>query len=123
MRRALIVEDDRVWAEILRRAAEREGFLTEVVASPQLAMDALDSSDAGQFGVIVVDMLLAAETGMALLNELAGYDDLAKIPVVVCTNSAAATSEILAPYNVRTLLDKATMTPDDVRRALWEAVS
>ena len=94
MKRALIVEDDRVWAQLLAKWCEQEDIAVEVAGSPQMAMDALDGA---AFDVVVVDMLLAAETGMALLNEMAGYDDLAQIPVIVCTNSAGVTQEALAP--------------------------
>lgn len=119
MKRALIVEDDRVWAQLLAKWCEQEDIAVEVAGSPQMAMDALDGA---AFDVVVVDMLLAAETGMALLNEMAGYDDLAQIPVIVCTNSAGVTQEALAPYGVRAVLDKASMTPGDVRWVLREVV-
>lgn len=120
MKRALIVEDDRVWAGLLVKWCEQERIVADIVWSPQMAMDALDLA---RYDVVMVDMLLAAETGMALLNEMAGYDDLARIPVVVCTNSAGVTAETLTPYGVRAVLDKAVMTPDSVRHTLREVVA
>lgn len=119
MKRLLLVEDDPMWAEVLTRYAEKDGWLVTVAHSPQQAMDALD--EAG-FDAIMLDMLLAAETGMALLNELRGYDDTAGVPVVVCTNVAGLKLEQLAPFGVRALLDKASLTESDVRYALKGAV-
>ena len=62
-------------------------------------------------------MLLAGETGMALLNELQSHEDLARLPVVVCSNVVLDLDQ-LRSFGVRAVLDKARMTPDDVRAAL-----
>ena len=118
--RLLLVEDDPMWAEILTRYAAKDDWTVQMVRSPQQAMDAIDEAVPE---VIMLDMLLAAETGMALLNELRGYDDTAKVPVVVCTSVAGLEIEQLAPFGVRALLDKATLTEDDVRYALREATT
>ena len=83
-------------------------------------MDALDEQ---LVDVIVLDMLLAVETGMALLNELRGYDDLAAIPVVVFTSMSDLTLEVLSSYGVRAVLEKATATPEDVVQALREVTN
>ena len=115
MKRVLIVEDDPVWAGILARYCQKEGFATTYARSPQEAMDQLD---AGAIDVVLLDMLLAVETGVALLNELRGYDDLAQMPIIVCTSSPAVSLDMLAPFGVRALLDKATMEPADIGIAL-----
>ena len=73
--------------------------------------------------VILLDMLLVAETGMALLNEMRGYTDLARLPEVVCTNNPVITQEVLKPFGVRALLDKSTMEPADVVVALRGALA
>ena len=60
---------------------------------------------------------------LVLLHELQSYDDLGRIPVVVCTTSANdITLEQLRPYGVRLLLDKVSMHPDDIAKAVREAV-
>lgn len=118
MKRLLLVEDDPTWTALLTRYAARDGWSVAAARSPQQAMDLLDEQPCD---AILLDMLLAAETGMALLNELRGYDDTARLPVIVCTNVDGLTLEQLAPFGVRSLLSKATLTPHDVSYALREA--
>jgi len=115
MKKVLIVEDDPAWAEILSRYAEELGAETSIASSPQSAMNALDDDLPD---VVLLDMLLATETGMALLNELRGYDDLAGVPVVVCTNVDGVNLDQLAPFGVRAVLDKSSMDPSDVKNTI-----
>lgn len=117
MSRVLIVEDNPTWMGILKRYCERAGFEVVEAVSPQAAMDALDET---AIDVLLLDMLLATETGMALLNEMRSFDDLATIPIVVCTSVSGMTEEQLAPFGVRAVLDKTTCRPDDIRQALLE---
>lgn len=118
MKRALIVEDDPVWANIFERYARQVKFEPKLVNSPQLAMDALDENT---YDVIVLDMLLLSETGMALLNEIRSYSDIANIPIIVCTNVDGLTLEQLRPFGVRDLFDKSKLEPMEFRLALERA--
>ena len=111
MKRALIVEDDLVWAKVLEGYCRKAGLTSVCVRSPQEAMDQLDS---GGINIVILDMLLATETGMALLNEIRGYGDLAEIPVIVCTASHRVSFDAFKPFGVIELFDKATMEPQDV---------
>ena len=111
MKKLLIVEDDKNWADILCRYAAAVGADTRVVVSGGQAMEMIDD---WRPDAIVLDMLLAGETAVALLNELRSHADLAKLPVVVCSN-VDVNLEDLRPFGVRTLLDKASMQPDEVR--------
>lgn len=115
MKKVLIVEDDPTWAGILGRYVEQLGASSTAVNSPQAAMNALDEQLPD---VILLDILLATETGMALLNEMRGYDDLANVPVVVCSSVDGVGLEYLAPFGVRAVLDKVTMQPDDVKNTI-----
>ena len=82
-------------------------------------MDVLDTQPVD---VIVLDMLLAVETGMALLNEIRSYDDLATIPIVAFTNMNTVSLASLRRYGVQALLDKAAVTPEEVQHTLKELV-
>ena len=115
MKKVLIVEDDPTWADILTRYVEQLGAEAAVVNSPQAAMNALDDNLPD---LILLDMLLATETGMALLNELRSYDDLARVPVAVCTNVDGVGLEQLASFGVRAVLDKSSMAPSDVKNTI-----
>ena len=117
MRRVLIVEDDPTWSMLIGRYVEQLSWEFEVVRSPQEALDALDG---GAVDVIVLDLLLAVETGMALLNEIQAYDDLSGIPILVLTNTPDVALSDVSSYGVKRLLDKATATPDDIKFSLKE---
>lgn len=119
MKRALIVEDDPIWVSVLGQYCKSCDVDTAVATSPQAAMDDIDKL---RPDVIIVDMLLAAETGMALLNEMRGYDDLSRIPIIVCSGVQSLTLEQLAPFGVRQVIDKSTMQPDDFKAALRSAL-
>lgn len=114
MKRALIIEDDPVWSNLIGGYCKAADFEPLVVQSPQEAIDQLDER---RFDVIILDMLLATETGMALLNELRSYEDLNQIPVIVCTNIKLSHDQ-LKPYGVVELFDKSLMTPTDMAVAL-----
>ena len=117
MRRVLIVEDDPTWSMLIGRYVDQLSWEFEVVRSPQEALDALDG---GVVDVIVLDLLLAVETGMALLNEIQAYDDLSSIPILVLTNTPDVALSDVSSYGVKRLLDKATATPDDIKFSLKE---
>ncbi|MDO4773753.1 MAG: response regulator [Candidatus Saccharibacteria bacterium] len=118
MKRVLIVEDDPAWAALLERYAARVGAESTVVSSPGQAIVAVDER---QPDALCMDMLLAGETGMALLHELQSHGDLAVLPVVVCSGVALDSAE-LAPFGVRAVLDKSRVTPSEVMLALEEVL-
>ena len=118
MRRLLIVEDDVNWSDILCRYAHEIGAATKVVVSGEQAIDLIDR---WRPNALVLDMLLAGETAVALLNELRSHDDLARLPVVVCSNVDLCIDE-MRPFGVVALLHKSTMTPLEVKTTLKEAI-
>ena len=118
MKKLLIVEDDKNWADILCGYAEAVGAEARAVVSGGQAMEMIDN---WQPDAIALDMLLAGETAVALLNELRSHADLARLPIVVCS-SAYVNLEDLRPFGVRALLDKASMRPDEVRAIFSEVL-
>lgn len=112
----LIVEDDTWLAEHYVRILGVAGMTSEVVSH---ALAAIDAIDARLPDVLLLDVLLAGPNAFTLLHELHSHEDLATIPVILCTNSAdSLAAEDMAVYGVRTVLDKATMQPDDVVAAV-----
>jgi len=118
MKKLLIVEDDKNWADILCGYAAAVGAEARAVVSGGQAMEMIDN---WQPDAIILDMLLAGETAVALLNELRSHADLARLPIVVCS-SAYVNLEDLRPFGVRALLDKASMRPDEVRAIFSEVL-
>ncbi|AJA06761.1 hypothetical protein TM7x_01115 [Candidatus Nanosynbacter lyticus] len=118
MKKLLIVEDDKNWADILCSYAAAVGAEARVVASGGQAMEMIDD---WQPDAIVLDMLLAGETAVALLNELRSHVDLAKLPIAVCSNADVQLAD-LRPFGVTALLDKASILPDEVRAIFREVL-
>ena len=115
MKRILIVEDNPIWSKILVDYCSQLGFGTVVVNSPQTAMDALDEF---RPVVIILDMLLATETGMALLGEMRGYEDLSDVPIIVCSSVSGIDLERLRSFGVKYVFDKAIVEPIDIKSAI-----
>jgi DNA-binding response OmpR family regulator len=116
----LIVEDD-VWlAEQFIRSLEMEGVDAAVVHD---AFAALDAIDVRRPDAIILDVLLGGPNAFTLLHEMRSHSDLARLPVILCTNSAAnLAKEDVAVYGVVKVLDKATMKPGDIAAAVRRAL-
>lgn len=118
MTRVLIIDDDEWLAKLFARRLEHNDMVVQSVSN---AIEALDLIDSFQPEVIILDLFMPGPNGLVLLHELQSHDDLGRIPVVVCTTSANdITFEQLRPYGVRLLLDKVSMCPDDITKAVRE---
>lgn len=112
----LLVDDD-VW--LLEHYTDLLSAAGYQVISAKNAVVAIDLIDKQAPDVIVLDVLLPGATGFSLLHELQSYDDTATVPVIICSGLTDDLSlDDLAPYGVRRLLDKTTMTPDDLLAAV-----
>ena len=119
-RRLVIIEDDQWLSESYSRIARAAGY--EVFAASD-ADRAIDVIDAHQPDVIMLDMLLRRTTGMALLHELQSHVDLARIPVVIVSSMAdRLEQEKLIHYGVRQVLDKESVTPQEMLQVVSEAI-
>lgn len=119
MKKVLIVEDDPAWAKLIRHYVSEAGAESRIVIAPGQALEMIDQ---WKPDALVLDMLLASETGMALLNELKSHEDLAGLPIIVCSN-VGVTGDDMESFGVRVVLDKSTMKPAHVRQALTEVLS
>jgi len=115
----LIVEDDLLLAECYERWLQAGGYRTIIATNAQTALDVLDEQLPS---VILLDMLLHGANGMQLLNTIQSHADLAKIPVVVCSNALPKHLPELAPYGVRIVLDKTVLTREKLVAAVREAL-
>lgn len=112
----LVVEDDKWLAEQYGRQLSAAGFVVRIASDGIAAMDMID---AARPDAIVLDVFLPGPNGVVLLHELQSHSDIAKIPVIVCTASAADIPKgSLDSYGVRRVLDKTTMEPLDVVAAV-----
>jgi len=116
----LIVEDDIWLAEQHVRTLELAGFRASYVINALAAMDSLDTELPH---VIVLDVLLVGPNAFTFLHEVRSHTDLASIPVVLCTNSVDTVGHMdLTSYGIVDVLNKATMTPNDLVVAIKRSI-
>lgn len=122
MKRVVLIEDDPWLAESYGRVMTKKGFEVQVVSGAEEAMKTLEK---GGCDVIVADIMLEGHTVFALLHELQSYDDTAKIPVILCSSltSDMVSPEKLQEYGVQRVLDKATLTTEQLVTVVSEVTS
>lgn len=124
-----IIEDDPLMAECISRAASRTLVSSKnnsSANSPTIkifsdAISAINALSGRLPDLIILDILLNGPDGFTFLNEIISYTDTAKIPVIIVT-SLNLSSENLTYYSVCTVLNKETMTPADIQKAVHAAL-
>ncbi|MEO8691218.1 MAG: response regulator [Candidatus Saccharimonas sp.] len=112
IRKVLIVDDDEWLVELMSGILQKKSEIS--IESAANGVEAMQSIELSVPDMIIMDMFMPGPDGLVVLHELQSYTDLALIPVVLCTNSAQdieASAEWLQEYGVRSIIDKATMTP------------
>lgn len=110
MTHVMIIEDDRWQGEMLGDILQQSQFTVTLCSDGQQAIEMIDSQPPD---VIVLDLLLPSANGVAFLHEIKSYQDLANIPIVVCTASGLSSSlrQALTQYGVEVVLDKTELEP------------
>ncbi len=128
MIRAFIIEDEPVMAECVALAVETVGVpgASGEVVRPHVevfndAVTAMDALRENLPDLILLDVMLTGPDGFTFLNEMISYNDTAKIPVILITTLDLSGRD-LSHYGVRRILDKATMTPEDIRTAVRDCL-
>jgi two-component system chemotaxis response regulator CheY len=80
----LVVDDDAGTREAVRFLLEDDGYVVEVAANGQIALDRLGSS-ARAPALVLLDLMMPGMDGETLLRELEGRNDLPRVPIVVMT--------------------------------------
>ena len=96
-------------AECIARAVKKE---TKVFSNAITAIEALNDEVPE---LIFLDILLDGPDGFTFLNELASYQDTAKIPIVIVTSLDVSNVD-LSQYNVVGILSKDNMTPQEIKK-------
>lgn len=113
-----IIDDDKIFAECLERflrVAEKD-MSQFIVKHFSNVIDAVAEMNGEVPDVVFLDILLDGPDGFTLLNEMASYDDTARVPIVIV--SSLDIRRDLKDYGVVAVLDKATMTPEEVGAVL-----
>lgn len=104
-----VIDDDITMAKCIARACGDAEIFTN-------AIDAMDKISDDQIpDLIFLDILLDGPDGFTFLNELVSYNDTAKIPVVIVT-SLDLNGQDLTEYGVVDILNKDTMTPQEIKK-------
>lgn len=115
----LLVEDDIDVRAMYGTQLERDGHGVAYACSAQEALDKLEESS---FDILVLDILLPGSNGIAVLQELQGYEDWRSIPVIVLSNvttdDLAVGTRHLQDLGVRKYLVKMQTTPNDLASAV-----
>lgn len=107
-----IIDDDKEMAECLARYLRPE--TSKIFTN---AIEAINNIDADSPKLIFLDVLLDGPDAFTFLNEIASYENTAKIPVVIVT-SLNLKAKSLEAYGVRKILSKETLTPEDIKSCL-----
>ena len=118
-----ILEDDPIFARLFSKSLRR-AFPDSTVSTFENAIDAINALPDGCTppSVIILDVFLTGPDGFTFLNEIASYSDLSNIPIII-VSSLNFPMQTLESYNVRRILNKATMTPQDLPAAISEILS
>lgn len=109
----LLIEDDQWLADSYQVMLRAEDIEVRQVSTGHEAMQLIEESIPA---VIVADVLLGDHTSITLFHELQSYEDTRGIPVILCTTLGQASfrETELRSYGIETVLDKATMTPEQL---------
>lgn len=118
-----ILEDDPIFARLFSKSLHR-AFPNATISTFENAIDAINAlpDDCTPPSVIILDVLLTGPDGFTFLNEIASYSDLSNIPIII-VSSLNFPMQTLESYNVKKILNKATMTPQDLPAAISEILS
>jgi len=122
MKRLLLIEDDAWLGESYDRMLGKLYDVTHV-QSLEAAIEAISRRVPD---VIVADFMLEGKNVLELFHELASYEDTSIIPVVLCSTIGDELRRYetqLANYGVVRICDKATLTPESLRRAVHESLA
>ncbi len=104
-----VIDDEEAMAKCIKRAAKKE---TRIFNN---AIDAMTEVANGEMpDLIFLDILLDGPDGFTFLNEMVSYNDTAKVPVVLVTSLELPKVDY-GVYGVVGILNKETMTPEDIR--------
>lgn len=116
-----IIEDDMTMAECIALSV-RAASNSPAAQVFHNAIEAMQGISQQLPDAILLDVLLDGPDGFTFLNELISYQDTARIPVVLIS-SLDFSNRNLSHYGVVQVLQKSTMTPEDIQLAVINALA
>lgn len=117
MKRILLVEDDKWLAQMYLDALEdNQGFVVDIAGSADRVFELLEEYD---YELILLDLFLPVHSGVALLHELASYEDTLIVPVMILSSvspsEAAIEGSRWQQYGVVDYLYKPQVKPQQLK--------
>jgi CheY-like chemotaxis protein len=120
MKRIVIIEDNRVIANVYRAALSKEGFSVQMAHDGQSALALLAG---GPPDLVMLDLMLPAISGLDVLRQMRANPDLSNVPVIVMSNSfTPARMDEVWQAGVTAVLTKASSSPREIVRVVREAL-
>lgn len=117
MNYVLLIEDDQWLADSYQVMLRAQGINVRQVSTGHEAMQLIEKETPA---VVVADVLLGDHTSITLFHELQSYEDTRVIPIILCTTLAQTkfSDAQLKSYGIVAVLDKATLTPEQLLLAV-----
>ena len=124
MKTILLIEDDawlaELYTDVLKMASYRVVHATD-------AQQGLERLDEQSVDVIILDLLLPGHNGIALLQELRSYPDIAHIPIIIHSGIDPQASDIApetwAAYGVAAYVLKGASRPKELVRTVRQVIA
>jgi CheY-like chemotaxis protein len=114
--RVLIVDDNRSFLDVARGLLEREGL--DVVGVAATVADALRRTEQLQPDVVLVDIVLAGESGFELARQLAEHEPCGGPAAILISTHAEEDFADLIASSPAAFLPKSELSADAIRRTL-----
>jgi two-component system chemotaxis response regulator CheY len=128
--RVLIVDDYKTMLRIMRNLLKQLSFENvEEAIDGTAALEKLRGFN-GEFGLVISDWNMEPMTGIQLLRELRGDDELKQIPFIMVTaesksenviaaKEAGVSNYIVKPFNAETLKSKMENVLGEFKKFVW----
>ncbi len=123
MKTILLIEPDEETAKILTKSLNSEGIKVYVARTSQ---DAVNVADAHKPDLVILELAIPDQNGIAFLHEFRSYADWANIPVIVHTHlaiSAQTTSKAWKLLGVGEYLYKPATSLKKLKTAVLTALN
>ena len=115
--RVLIVDDNRSFLEAASVLLERQGL--SVIGVALTTAEALREAEHLQPDLILVDIMLAEESGFECARDLIEHDgDGGPVVILISTHAEADFADLIAESPARGFLPKSELSADAIRRIL-----
>lgn len=112
MPRILIIEDEKILAEMYKDKFEEEGFVIDLAFSSEEAINYLKEKKPD---LILLDILLPKENGISFLKRMREIDEVSEVPVVAFSNyDEPRTRKEAFELGVKAYLIKTQYTPKEL---------